>query len=290
MGGFMKKLILLLAVSLFCTAGFSADLRHLKIRLLNVDYDGSQGYAEASVLDASLGSTAIETNGYHLDVSKLDGVMTFDKGDTKIIMNDIENGVFGSLGVLKINNLNLDYVSSGMLALNFDSVAMQAGDGVHEMGKLDLKCKSTSTRNGDIFSFLTPCTEYGVLYMPEFLFSPESNKSLVDAFAINEFETMYIEEGHKITAKGLLPDRIKDLLINIKDNNFTLNGKVKILFNLKLKGNGSIHFHNQTSELEVKVDKVKVGIIGITGALLKKLKEAKLKNVRVSGNSIFVKI
>jgi len=286
----MKKLFLLLAVFLFSTAGFSADLRHLKIRLLNVEYDGSHGYAEASVLDAALGSTTIETNGYHLDVSKLDGSMTFDKGDTKIILNDIGNGLFGSLGVLRVNNLNLDYVNSGMLALNFDSVAMQAGDGVHEMGKLDLKCKSTSTRNGDIFSFLTPCTEYGVLFMPEFLFSPESSKSRQDAFALNEFEQMYIEEGHKISAKGLLPDRIKDLLINIKDNRFTLNGKVKILFNLKLKGNGSIRYHEQSEELEVRVDKVKVGIIGITKTVLKKLKEAKLKNIRVSGNSIFIKI
>jgi hypothetical protein len=290
MGGFMKKLIALLAVSLFCTAGFSADLRHLKIRLLNVDYDGSQGFAEASVLDAALGSTTIETNGYHLDVSKLDGVMTFDKGDTKIMLNDIENGVFGSLGVLRISNLNLDYINTGMLALNFDSVAMQAGDGVHQMGKLDLKCKSTSTRNGDIFSFLTPCTEYGVLYMPEFLFSPESGKSMVEAFSIDEFEQMYIAEGHKITVKGLLPDRIKDLLINIKDNNFTINGVVKILFNLKLKGNGSIKYHEQSAELEVHLDKIKVGIIGITGTVLKKLKEAKLKNVRVSGDSIFIKI
>lgn len=286
----MKKLILLLAVSLMCSAGYSADLKHLKIRLLNVDYDGTHGAAEASVLDAALGSTTIETNGYQVDISKLDGVMTFDKGDTRIIMNDVEAGVFGSLGVLRINNLNLDYVNSGMLTLNFDSVAMQAGDGVHEMGKLDLKCKSTSTRNGDIFSFLTPCTEYGVLFMPEFLFSPESSKSRANAFALNEFEQMYIEEGHKISAKGLLPDRIKDLLINVKDNRLTLNGKVKILFNLKLKGNGSIRFHDQSSELEVHLEKVKVGIIGITKTVLKKLKEAKLKNVRFSGNSIFIKI
>jgi hypothetical protein len=290
MGGNMKELILLLAVFLMCSAGYSADLKHLKIRLLNVDYDGTHGAAEASVLDAALGSTTIETNGYQVDISKLDGAMTFDKGDTRIIMNDVEGGVFGSLGVLRINNLNLDYVSSGMLALNFDSVAMQAGDGVHEMGKLDLKCKSTSTRNGDIFSFLTPCTEYGVLFMPEFLFSPESSKSRADAFALNEFEQMYIEEGHKISAKVLLPDRIKDLLINVKDNRFTLNGKVKILFNLKLKGNGSIRFHDQSSELEVHLEKVKVGIIGITKTVLKKLKEAKLKNVRFSGNSIFIKI
>lgn len=286
----MKKLILLLAVSLMCSAGYSADLKQLKIRFLNVDYDGTHGAAEASVLDAALGSTTIETNGYQVDISKLDGVMTFDKGDTRIIMNDVEGGVFGSLGVLRINNLNLDYVSSGMLALNFDSVAMQAGDGVHEMGKLDLKCKSTSTRNGDIFSFLTPCTEYGVLFMPEFLFSPESSKSRADAFALNEFKQMYIEEGHKFSAKGLLPDRIKDLLINVKDNRFTLNGKVKILFNLKLKGNGSIRFHDQSSELEVRLEKVKVGIIGVTKTVLKKLKEAKFKNVRVSGNSIFIKI
>ena len=90
--------------------------------------------------------------------------------------------------------------------------------------------------------------------------------------------------------KALLPDRIKDLLINVKDNRFSLNGKVKILFNLKLRGNGSIRFHNQSSELEIHIEKVKVGIIGITKTVLKKLKEAKLKNVRFSGNSIYIKI
>ena len=202
MGGIMKKLILLFAVALMSSTGYSTDLKHLKIRLLNVDYDGTHGAAENSVLDAALGSTTVETNGYQVDISKLDGVMTFDKGDTRIMMNDVEGGVFGSLGTLRLTNLNLDYQSSGMLALNFDSLALQAGDGVHEMGKLDLKCKSSSTRNGDIFSFLTPCTEYGVLFMPEFLFSPESSKSRNEAFAIDEFEQMYAEEGHKISAKG----------------------------------------------------------------------------------------
>ena len=79
-------------------------------------------------------------------------------------------------------------------------------------------------------------------------------------------------------------------MINVKDNRFSLNGKVKILFNLKLRGNGSIRFHNQSSELEIHIEKVKVGIIGITKTVLKKLKEAKLKNVRFSGNSIYIKI
>ena len=67
----------------------------------------------SSVLDAALGSTTVETNGYQVDISKLDGVMTFDKGDTRIMMNDVEGGVFGSLGTLRLTNLNLDYQSSG---------------------------------------------------------------------------------------------------------------------------------------------------------------------------------
>ena len=54
-----------------------------------------------------------------------------------------------------------------------------------------------------------------------------------EAFAIDEFEQMYAEEGHKISAKGSLPDRIKDLLINVKDNRFSLNGKVKIFIQSK---------------------------------------------------------
>lgn len=265
-------------------------LNHLKIRSLNVNYDGSQGTVDASVFDVATGSTAIEASDYHLEVSKLDGNMYFEKSDTRITLSDIEESLFGSLGVLQVGNLNLEYISSGQLMLNFDSVGVESGDGIHSIGKVDLKCKSSATRNGDIFSFLTPCTEYGVLYIPEFVFSNESKKSIESAFQVNEFQKAFFEDGHDVSVKGILPDRIKNLLINVKDNKFTLKGKVKVLFNLKLKGNGTIRFHEQGSELEIHLSKVKVGFIGITGTIIKKIKEAKLKNTRVVGNSIFIKI
>jgi len=281
-------LTLLLTLISFYSADSYGMFKKISVRDFSLNYDGSYGAASFDHLQLLAKTLEVDAEDFHVDIEKQTDQLTLSQALTKIKLATTEGDMFSSLGRTQISGLHLSLSPTSKLALSFDLARVEIGDGSHSLENLQLKCQSGSSRNGDLFGFLVPCTQYGELRLPELKLSKDSSQSLQQAFDIDSFAKLFTEEGEQFEVKGLVPDKIKDVALNIVDNNFNLSGKVKILFNLKVKGYGKVQYHPQSSELEIYLDKVKVGIIGITKKVLSTVKKAKLKNVRVQGNSIFV--
>lgn len=279
--------LLLTLVSFYSTESYGM-FQKISVRDFSLNYDGSYGAASFDHLQFLAKTVEVDAEDFQVDIEKQTDSLTLSQTLTKIKLATKEGDMFSSLGRTQISGLHLSLSPTSKLALSFDLADVEIGDGSHRVQNLQMKCQSGSSRNGDLFGFLVPCTKYGELKLPELNLSKNSSQSLHNAFDIKSFAEIYIEEGEQFEIKGLVPDKIKDVALKIVDNKFNLSGKVNILFNLKLKGHGNIQYHAQTSELEIHLAKVKVGIIGITKKVLSAVKDAKLKNVRVQGSSIFV--
>ncbi len=284
----VKTLFLLLLLTLTNTLYGSSEL--LNIKNLSVQYDGKIGSANFTDLAVKTHFLEFQASQYYFDIEKKEDSISILWPDNKLTLKTVEGDLLSNLGIVQLEGLNLEIIKNDQFSLSLEKAIFEIGNGLQEIKKLDLKCKSGSNRNGDIFSFLLPCLKYSVFYMPKIILPKEAQGSVAKAFDIESFNLLYKEKGHRVSEKGLIPNELKNVLINISNNRFSLKAKIKILFNLKVKGQGTIHFHQQSSEVEVKLKKIKIGIIGIKKAVLKAIRESNLSNVRVVGESIFIKV
>jgi hypothetical protein len=285
----MKIIISLILISLLNPSAF-AGVEQISIQDFSFHYDGHNGQGNFSKVALNTDTIDFNAEDYHVDLIKHQNHMIIAKADTKVKLQTVEGDMLSSLGQIVIDDLSVNIIQNRKLSIALTRADIEIGDGTHQFNNLRLKCLSSPSRNGDVLSFLLPCMKNGYFSIPEIALSKESKSSMIEAFAIETFILKYLNESEDFKPSGLAPKKLKDIKLKVTNNNFTLNAKVKILFNLKVKGAGKIYYHTQNSELEIYLDKIKVGFIGITNKVLKAVKKANMKNVRVSGHSIFVSL
>jgi hypothetical protein len=282
----MKTIVSLLLISLLSTS-VSAGVEQISIKDFSFHYDGQNGQGSFSKIGLKTDTIEFNAADYHIDLTKSDTHVTIAKPDTKIKLKTIDGDMLSSLGQIEVDGLNVTLVKNRELSINATKAHIEIGDGSHSFDHVALKCLSGPSRNGDVLSFLLPCMKYGVFTIPEISLSKESKNSMIEAFDI---QTLLSQYGDDLNISGLAPKKLKDIKLTVNHHGFDLRAKVKLLFNLKVKGSGKIYYHALNSEVEVKLDKLKVGFLGIKNKVLKAVRKASIKNVRVSGHSIFISL
>ena len=283
----MNRIVSLILISLIISS-VHAEVEQVSVKNFSFHYDGKNGQGSFSEIGLNTDSIEFNAEEYHIDLTKFETYITLSKPDTKIKLQTIEGDMLSSLGQIEIDGLNLNLIKNQKLFMSLDRVHIEIGDGSHSFSHVRLRCLSGQSRNGDVLSFLLPCMKNGLFTIPEILLSKESKSSMIEAFDIATFVSKYSNQSDKFNVTGLAPKKLKEIKLSVNNNEFNLRAKVKLLFNLKVKGHGKIYYHAQNSEIEVQLKKLKVGFLGITHKVLKAVAKANLQNVRVSGHSIFI--
>ncbi|MCP4914856.1 MAG: hypothetical protein GY909_17185 [Oligoflexia bacterium] len=272
----MNKLIMLFALLLNFQV-MALEFERVDIDNLNLSFDGRSGSANltaghyktskfAFALGASEAYMAKESNLLHLQYQSLDFHLDLEQG-----------GLLDSLGKVDVDGLSLELIPGQKLALFSNRISAEIGDGVQDFNNISVECANRS-RSQLYTDYLLPCLTLGRVTLPELKLDSLSSFTVAKA----------LETEEENSVQGI--DKIENIKLNIINNRYMLTFKAKFIFKLKITASGGANFNSETSELTLSLEKAKAGIFSVRSKILKEIKKAKIKNVRVEGRNIIIKL
>lgn len=276
----MNKLIMVLAVLLNFQV-MALEFERVDIDNLNLSFDGRSGSANLEAghyktskftfaIGASEAYMAKESNLLHLQYQSLDFHLDLEQG-----------GVLDSIGKVDVDGLSLELVPGQKLALRSNRISAEIGDGIQDFNNIVVEC-ANRTRSSLYTDYLLPCLTLGRVSLPELKLDSLSSKTVANALETEET----LEAQNSV--KGI--DKIENIKLNIINNRYMLTFKAKFIIKLKITAGGAAHFNSETSELTMSLEKAKAGIFSVRSKILKEIKKANIKNVRVEGRNIIIKL
>ena len=92
-------------------------------------------------------------------------------------------------------------------------------------------------------------------------------------------------KGNKDKASNIDVEKVK---FDIRNGKLTFEARVDIGSSMKVTGNGSVTYSRSKNEMKLKIDRVKAGILNVTGKVFKELK--KLESDQISVNRPYITI
>ena len=267
----MKRIALAAATGLFLIHSAFA-LETLSLSNLKGSYEKDRGDFSAEIVDV---------NFDNMGVNLTDSLLSIEKSETQFILKQ-ENITFkygyekdtflDTVGLFQVEHLSVDLKKSQALKVDLRNIAVEIGDGVQSLPHLSLNCKKTSKF---LAEFALPCLELGYLSIKEVLLDSKSTDTVTKALTSGDMGIAAL-------------DKLENIELAIMNGRYTLSLKTKFIFNIKVKATGSMRFDEKNQQLIIKLEKAKAGFFSVKKRLLKEIREADFKAVKVNGDVIVV--
>lgn len=278
----MKKLTTLVLFSLFAFDAQAIDLTKIQVQLGQMSFQNNKGSGVLNNLlletdgglqqsvDSSASATASK-----IEISRQGKTVKVNTGAMNIAMKNA-NELLTKLHVLQISKLSVAMTASqhqfnvGSAHLSHESTGEINVEG------LNMVCNQKSTGALDFSQVVEHCLVRSSA-QAEQLEIPDMNSFLVESFL-----------GVPIQPENDVLQTVKDLELEITKGDYEISLRVKGIPLVKLKSHGNIKADMLKKRATIRIDKVKLGFIGVTDIVMNQLKK-KLppENFRVEPPYIF---
>jgi hypothetical protein len=218
---------------------------------LNLDYKAGAGQAQVSKAQFVLEDQTWNFTDATFDVRAQDGVLTIERPEDNFSY-PIEADFLDEVSVARASGVWADY-APGKVIGRVQSAYLEKGKDITNLGRSSIDCRASSRNIHPIDS----CIAAGRLKVATI-------GGLENERAIN----------------------ISDIDVAISRGKTTFSVRVGGIG--KITGNGTTSHEPQVSTVKIKVDKVKLGILDITGRFFDEIKDQESENLKVSRPYIWV--
>lgn len=268
----------LLACLLFSTAALAAPLSG-EVQDFNFNYSDPKGSGSASVFQMSEGFL---DEGVKVDLEKKDNVFFIN-------VSGAHNQNFEFKDAPSVMTSAKDMAIEGFNLSLKDSLSMSVADATFDSEKdslnlknLALNCSRDSSSTEVMDQLLNGCIQKMGLKSAEF--SSTSNKS--QAALLMVAQAMSRAVGNK--SRGGVTIKSMDLKINA--GKYDLSADLRAQISGRVKSNGVMSYDKTSGVLTVRINEVKLGILGVTGQVFNELKKNESEKFKVKQPNIFITI
>ncbi len=263
-----------------------SGIKSFDVQNLHVDFLESNGQASADVFQLVFDFGELNLNGYNIDITKGEGNLLFEKSDTNFRLDGIDQSVLDAVSALSAERIDIKGQANKSLDLNFVNGAISLGEEVHGLKALKVNCFTNTRGDDQLISFLIPCFDNGVIYIPEIKLSQKSSESLGPLWKASV--TKQELEANK--ASIFMPKKISEIKMSIIEQEFDLSMKARFIFKLTLKMKGTAVLNQKKDIAVVDIREAKIGFINVKKIIINLLAKLDVTNVTVEGSVITIKL
>ena len=265
----MKSLTTAIGLLLLAVNSYAIDVNKVSVQLQNFNFQNNKGSGVLQNLSL-VTDWGVETNYVtpnataaptKFDLSREGATVKFGLAALNVTMKNA-NDLLTKLHSADIKNLNVELASGNVHQFGVASVDLSHDStGEIHAESLAMTCQHKKG-TGVSFSML----------VDECLVKATAH---ADVFEIADAESFFLESfiGVPIQPESDVLQTIKDLDLEITKGDFDLSLKVKGIPLVKLKAFGNIKANMDNKRATIRIDKVKLGFVGVTDIVMKQLKK-----------------
>ena len=278
----MKKLTTLVSLSLFAFNAYAIDLTKIQVQLGQMSFQNNKG-------SGVLNNLSIEADG---------GLQQNTDTSTAAVATKIEFSRKGktvsvNTGAMNISVKNANELLTKMEEVQISKLNLSMGVGQHQLslGSANISHQSTGDINAEGLSVVCANKTSGALDFSKVADQCLAKSSIqAEQLEIPDMNFFFQESflGLSLQPESDVLQTVKDLEMEITKGDFQLSLKVKGIPLVRLKALGNIKTDIEKRQATIRIDKVKLGLIGVTDIVMNQLKK-KLppENFRVEPPYIF---
>lgn len=284
MESFMQLWLAAIILSLSFNA--QAGIKSFDVQNLHLDFLQSKGQASADVFQMVFDFGELNLNGYNIDITKGEGNLLFEKTDTNFRLDGIDQSVLDAVSALSAERIDIKGTANKSLDLNFVNGAISLGEDVHGLKALKVNCFTNTRGDDQLISFLIPCFDNGVIYIPEIKLAQKAAEKLAPLWLASVSK----EDLELNKASIFMPKKISEIKMSIIEQEFELSLQARFIFKLTLKIKGTAILNQKKNIAEIDLREAKVGFINVKKIIVNLLSKLDVTNVTVEGSVITIKL
>lgn len=274
----MKKTLILIITYLLTFSIFGIEFKKVEMNDLNFSFKDQQGEARFNSAFYQTDKFSFGMGQSEILLQRNENRLSLYHGDLEFTLNLTTDGMINSINEIHLQNIDFEILPNELFNLNLTRVYAHIGNGMQEFNNIAIECHIKNSRNkNEYISYLLPCFENGFVSIPRLNLDQLSQFTVTNALNPEDNTTESLKD-------------LKDIKLIIKDKKFLLSLKTKIVFNFTVKAEGYARYIKDESSIHLKLEKAKAGIFSVKSKILKEIKEANLKNVKVIGDNIIIQI
>ena len=265
----------LLASLLISTAALAAPTRG-EVKDFNFNYSDPKGSGSASVFQMS---DSLLQNGVQVEVEKKDSVFLINVSGSHYQSFEFKDApdIAKNAKDMSIEGFNLslkDALSLSVVEATFDSDKDSL-----TLKNLTLNCARDATQKEVMDEVVSGCIQKMTLRSSQF-----SQSALMK---FTESLARALSPKTK-TARGGVT--VKSLSANVNGGKYDLSADIKAQISGKIKSNGNLSYDASNGVLTIKINEVKLGILGVTGQVFNELKKNESDKFKVKQPYVYLTI
>lgn len=272
----------------------------LKIENINAEVSDYRGFFQADYLNIKWGLFDFDYQKLYGEVDKRGDSLIYSQGAKTLIIDELTDSPFQFLQNIGVTHLNFDFIHRKFLFLNLNRASFDWNEQNYQIQNLEMSCQALHTLQvqsvaSDIIDLLYPCLANSSTSMDEFYFGKlfGLNESLESFYGQYHEElqrmNMLLNESHEINPEFILPRKLTDFFLQIKDSNFNIQARARLVLNLRMLIEGHFEFINQDDKEIIKIEfnKATLARLPLRRIILQGLKMA---GFDVRGNSLYIEL
>lgn len=263
----MKKIITFMTLSFFAFNAFAIDLSKIQIQLDQLSFQNNKG-------SGLLNNLTLETDvGF-----KTNTEASTDKAPMKVNLSRKGKTVNINTGVMNISVQNANDLLAKIDVFQLSKLNLMMGLGQHKFNVSSAYIKHQSTGEIHAAGLELECAykDQGVLDFSKVTDQCLAKSSIhADQLEIPDMNFFFQESfiGLSLEPETEALQTVKDLEMEISKGDFQLSLKVKGIPLVRIKALGNVKADINKRQATIRVDKVKLGLVGVTDIVMNQLKK-----------------
>ncbi|WP_409479519.1 hypothetical protein [Pseudobdellovibrio sp. HCB154] len=264
----MKKTITALALLFFSVNSFALDINKVSVQLPQFNFQNNKGSGVLQKLSLEtdwgvdqsyVAPTAATSTKF--DISREGKAVKFGMAAVNVTMKNA-NDLLTKLHSANVQKLNVELAAGnvhqfgvGLVDLSHEST----GD-IHAEG-LTMTCQHKKGTGVSFSMIVDECLVKSTAH--------------ADMFEVPDMDSFFIESfiGVPIQPESDVLQTLKEMELEITKGDFDMSLKIKGIPLVKLKADGNIKADMNNKRATIRIDKVKLGFVGVTDIVMKQLKK-----------------
>lgn len=264
----MKKSTTVLAFLLFAVNSYALDINKVSVQLPQFNFQNNKGAGilQSLSLETDWGVdqssvTPMATTPTKFDISRDGKTVKVSMAAFNVTMKNA-NEVVTKLHSAQIQKLNVDLAAGSIHQLSLGLVDLShdvTGD-IHAEG-VTAKCQHKKGTGVSFSMIVDECLIKSTIH--------------ADIFEVPDMDSFFVESfiGVPIQPESDVLQTLKELELEFTKGDFDMSLKVKGIPLVKVKADGHITADMDAKRATIRIDKVKLGFIGVTDIVMKQLKK-----------------
>ncbi len=210
-----------------------------------------------------------------LDSSYTNGVMSFANNEMLASFKVDGKNIMNAISHFELKSGQVKKDTKGIVG-SFSDMTVAIGDGHQEFKNLEIDCALSAANLSPLKSCL-------------FNFNFKLEQITIDPSSFKTVQTL-IPGSLTLIAKKKKSWIFEEVHASAGAQNFSLSFKLKLLLKLKFSVAGKLLDLPKTQEIGFTFTSAKLSLFSIKGLLLKAIELASIKNLRVEGDTLFLKL